>query len=146
MKTYKIIFFVGILLVINQFWGIPSGLKVFINIILAVLLIAIGLHEKFRILKEKRLSDKPDVDQNIFVEHQPEKITPDASVSVDFLAEEPAPDVEEISPEIPAEEDNTMKEVKESEEEVAESAELSEQSAESANSTDESANEPKEVQ
>ncbi len=71
MKIHKIVFFVGLLLIINQFPGIPSFAKDWIDIILGILLIGLGIYMKLHAIKKVN-SDAHDVlDHGTFSESKP---------------------------------------------------------------------------
>jgi uncharacterized membrane protein len=71
MKIHKIIFFVGVLLVVNQFLGIPSDIRILINVIFGVVLIVLGIYLKLQNLKKENSVEKSNIDHKIFVENFP---------------------------------------------------------------------------
>ncbi len=90
MKIHKIIFFVGVLLIINQFLGIPSGIRTFVNVIVGVFLIGLGVYLKFQNMKKETGVEKPNIDHKIFVENSPANTLKDEVVSE--IAAEYSPD------------------------------------------------------
>ncbi len=89
MKIHRIVFFVGLLLIINQFLGIPSDLKVVINIILGIILVGLGLYIKLQNVKKSIADPKNTSDQNIFVENIAEQAVGTEATTTDDVGFSP---------------------------------------------------------
>jgi hypothetical protein len=72
MKIHKIIFFVGVLLIVNQFLGIPSDVQASISVIFGVTLVGLGAYLKLQnVKKQNSMIDKNNIDHKAFVENSP---------------------------------------------------------------------------